>query len=76
VLAVGARAGGNENDQPATWVDVVKMVLGALLVLLAAKRWRERPRAGKEAALPKWMQTIDRFTPGRGRSASLPRCRE
>ena len=28
-------------------------------------QWRGRPRGSDEAALPKWMQTIDTFTPGR-----------
>jgi len=65
VLVVAGGAGANENAQPATWVDVVKLVLGALLLLVAVKQWRGRPRAGHEASLPKWMRTIDRFTPAR-----------
>jgi threonine/homoserine/homoserine lactone efflux protein len=40
-------------------------VLGALLVLVALRQWRGRPRGGEEAAMPKWMQAIDHFTPGR-----------
>ena len=36
-----------------------------LLLLVAVKQWRGRPRAGDDAALPKWMRTIDKFTPTR-----------
>jgi threonine/homoserine/homoserine lactone efflux protein len=64
-LVVAGGAGADDGGEPATWVDWVKVALGALLLLVAVKQWRGRPRAGEEAALPKWMQTIDQFTPGR-----------
>ncbi|WP_243228483.1 GAP family protein [Microbacterium sp. CIAB417] len=38
---------------------VIQLVLGALLLLLALKQWRGRPRAGEEPKLPGWMQAID-----------------
>lgn len=41
---------------------VIQLVLGALLLLLAARQWRGRPRAGAEPAMPKWMQAIDSIT--------------
>jgi threonine/homoserine/homoserine lactone efflux protein len=66
--ALLALASGNsqENDGgPETWVSVVKLVLGVLFLLLAARTWRSRPKAGQEAAMPKWMQAIDTFTTGR-----------
>ena len=65
VLAVSSGADASEDGDPATWVGVLKLVLGALLLLVAARTWRGRPRAGEEAELPKWMRTIDTFTPGR-----------
>jgi threonine/homoserine/homoserine lactone efflux protein len=66
--ALLALASGNsqENDGgPETWVSIVKLVLGVLFLLLAARTWRSRPKAGQEAAMPKWMQAIDTFTTGR-----------
>ncbi|KRA25370.1 hypothetical protein ASD65_13750 [Microbacterium sp. Root61] len=39
---------------------VIQLILGALLLLLAIRQWRGRPKAGEEAALPKWMQAIDK----------------
>ncbi|MEV7692141.1 GAP family protein [Microbacterium sp. NPDC089189] len=45
---------------------VIKLVLGALLLLLAIRQWRARPRGDAEPALPKWMSAIDSMTPFRG----------
>jgi threonine/homoserine/homoserine lactone efflux protein len=65
VLVIAGGAGANDAGEPATWVDWVKLVLGVLLLLVAVRQWRSRPHAGEDAALPKWMQAIDQFTPGR-----------
>jgi threonine/homoserine/homoserine lactone efflux protein len=65
VLAVAGGAGAKEDAEPATWVDVVKIAVGVLLVLVAVRQWRGRPRRDAEAELPGWMRTIDTFTPTR-----------
>jgi threonine/homoserine/homoserine lactone efflux protein len=65
VLLVASGADASEDGEPATWVAIVKLVLGVLLVLVAIGQWRGRPREGDDAALPKWMQTIDTFAPGK-----------
>ncbi|GAA0421678.1 GAP family protein [Leifsonia naganoensis] len=44
----------------------IKIVLGALLLLLALRQWRSRPKPGETASLPKWMAAIDQMTAGRG----------
>jgi len=63
VLLLAGPASASDDGEPATWVDVLKLVLGLLLVLVALKQWRERPHDGEEAATPKWMAAIDDFTP-------------
>jgi threonine/homoserine/homoserine lactone efflux protein len=45
---------------------VIKILLGAGLLLLALRQWRSRPKDGEEAALPKWMGAIDSMTAARG----------
>ena len=65
VLLAAGGAGATDGGEPATWVAVLELVLGCLLALLALRQWRGRPREGDEAALPKWMQTIDTFSPTR-----------
>ncbi|GAA4930938.1 Sap-like sulfolipid-1-addressing protein [Actinomycetospora succinea] len=65
VLLVSGGAGASDDQAPATWVGIVKLVLGAALVVLAVVRWRRRPRGAGDEALPAWMTTIDRFTPAK-----------
>jgi threonine/homoserine/homoserine lactone efflux protein len=65
VLLAASGGDASQRGEPATWVGVVQLVLGGLLVLLAVKQWRGRPHEAGEAALPKWMQAIDSFGPGK-----------
>lgn len=41
---------------------VIQLVLGVLLLLLAVRQWRHRPKPGAKPVLPKWMQAIDGFS--------------
>ena len=41
------------------------IALGLVLLFLAWRGFRSRPKPGEEAPLPKWMAALDRFTPGR-----------
>jgi Sap, sulfolipid-1-addressing protein len=63
VLALAGPGGASDQGQPATWVSWLKLLLGLLLLLVAARQFRGRPHQGEEAPLPKWMGAIDRFTP-------------
>jgi hypothetical protein len=42
-----------------------KVVLGALLLVLALRNWRNRPAPGEQPDMPKWMDDIDRLGPGK-----------
>ena len=42
----------------------LKLLLGVLALLLAARQWRSRPAPGTEPELPRWMASIDRLRPG------------
>jgi hypothetical protein len=69
VLLVAGPANANDAGEPATWVDVLKLALGALLLLVALRQWRGRPHAGAEAPTPKWMGAIQGFTPAKAAGA-------
>jgi threonine/homoserine/homoserine lactone efflux protein len=69
LLAGGADA--SEEGEPATWVGVLELVLGALLLLVALREWRGRPHEGEEVATPKWMGALDRFTPVKAAGAAV-----
>ena len=63
VLALAGAGAASESGSPATWVSWVKIVLGVLLLLVAVREFRNRPREGEEPQMPKWMATIDKTTP-------------
>jgi threonine/homoserine/homoserine lactone efflux protein len=65
VLVVVNQVGATEDEEPAKWVSILKLALGALLLLVAVRQWRGRPQDGGEAKMPSWMQKIDHFTAGR-----------
>jgi threonine/homoserine/homoserine lactone efflux protein len=54
-----------DDDASKPVAGTVKIVLGGLLLLLAAKQWRSRPDDGSEPALPGWMGAIDTMTAAR-----------
>jgi threonine/homoserine/homoserine lactone efflux protein len=72
VLVLSGGAGASADGAPETWVSVLKLVLGALLLAVAVKTWRGRSPGG-DGDLPKWMQAIDTFTPAKafGMAAAL-----
>ena len=51
------------TDGPRPIAGAVKLVIGLLLVLLAVRQWRGRPRPGDTPELPKWMSAVDTMTP-------------
>jgi threonine/homoserine/homoserine lactone efflux protein len=71
VLLVSSGAGASSDGAPATWVSWLKIVLGLALAAVAVGQWRGRPKAGEEAPLPAWMQTLDAFTPAKAAGAGV-----
>ena len=62
VLALVGQAGNTAGGEPSTLSSVLKLVLGAALILLAVRQWQGRPKEGETAAMPKWMDAIESFT--------------
>jgi len=64
-IALSAAGAGSASSSgaPATWVSWVELVLGVLLLAVAARQWGGRPASGEEPATPKWMGALDGFTP-------------
>jgi threonine/homoserine/homoserine lactone efflux protein len=71
VLLIAGSASASKHGTPATWVSILKIALGVLLILLAVKQWRGRPRGGGTAELPSWMKAIDGFTPARSAAIAV-----
>jgi threonine/homoserine/homoserine lactone efflux protein len=64
-LLIAGGANASDDAAPSDWVSWLKLLLGALLIHFAFRQWRGRPRGDEHADLPKWMQAVDDFTPGR-----------
>ncbi|MGH3195294.1 MAG: GAP family protein [Streptosporangiaceae bacterium] len=64
VLAIAGPGDASSSGAPATWVSWLKIVLGVLLLLVALRQFRSRPRGEEQATLPKWMGAVDKFKPG------------
>ena len=65
VLLAASGAEASENGGPSEGLSIVKLALGVLLLVVALRQWRERPQDDTDPELPKWMRTIDSFTPVR-----------
>ncbi len=63
VLSLAGTGGASTSGSPAAWVSWVKIALGVLLLLVAARQFRSRPGGGEEPQMPKWMARIDTTTP-------------
>ena len=71
IVAFLAGAATGTDEAPPVWVSVVKIVLGALLLLLSVRNWRSRPDEGQEPPAPKWMAALDGFTPVKSAGLSV-----
>ena len=62
VVDPAQQATGGE-DSPLT--ITLHIVLGVLLLFLAYRDWKKRPKPGEEVEAPKWMSSIDTMTAGK-----------
>ena len=65
VLVVANTAGVATSSGPSKTVSAIKLALGLLLLFAAWRQFRKRPAHGEEAPMPKWMKSLDGFTPTR-----------
>lgn len=70
-IAIAEAVNLSPSSSHSTWVAWLKLVLGVYLVVAAVQKFRGRPRAGEEGAMPKWMDGIAAFGPGKSLSAGL-----
>ena len=69
LLVAGVAIAGAVNLSPdstrSTWAGILKLALGTYLLVAAIRKFRGRPGEGETASLPKWMDGIAGFTPGK-----------
>ncbi len=72
-VAVAGAVNLSSDSGHSRWGAVVKLVLGAYLLVAAVRKFRGRPRAGEQGSMPKWMDGVAGYTPGKafGAGAAL-----
>jgi threonine/homoserine/homoserine lactone efflux protein len=55
----------DKDSDASTLVSVLRILLGAALLTMAAQQWFKRPRKGEEPEQPPWMAKVGRATPRR-----------
>jgi threonine/homoserine/homoserine lactone efflux protein len=70
LLLTGASDPGSSSRSSAvaSWAE---LVLGVLLLLLATRQWRSRPRLGEEPGVPAWLTALDRISATRAGGLGL-----
>ncbi|WP_328942334.1 GAP family protein [Streptomyces sp. NBC_00250] len=59
-LVVVVLGGADDPESPSSALaDWGRVVAGAALIVLGARTWWRRPRAGSEAETPRWMASLD-----------------
>ena len=53
----------SEGSGPSLIVSLVRLLFGLLLLYVAFRSWKGRPKPGEHAEMPKWMQALDQFSP-------------
>jgi Mn2+/Fe2+ NRAMP family transporter len=70
-----ADAGDVATDSAASdTVSWGKIVLGSILLLMAARTWRGRPAPGATTEMPKWMAGIDELAPAKALALGAALC--
>lgn len=65
VYAFAANGDVGSDSTASHGVSWLKIVLGIVLLWLAARGWRTRPGTGADPDTPRWMRSIDGVGPGR-----------
>src|SRR5262249_19790642 len=71
LLSVTNGVDPNGPGERTLWVSVIVLILGVLLLLIALKQWRGRPRQGEAVKRPKWMAALDKFSPVKATGAGV-----
>lgn len=62
VILVAGGGAGTDDGGPTDGISWLRLALGVILLGLAVRRWRGRPRDGAPSELPRWMRALDRFS--------------
>jgi len=64
-LLLAGAAEAVTDAEPRTLAGLARLLIGTLLLALAARQWRGRSASDEAAELPAWMSSLDNFRPAR-----------
>ncbi len=67
-VASGVDASSSDASDSVNWT---KFGLGVLLVVVALRQWRKRPAGDDQPEMPKWMDSVESFTPVKALGAGI-----
>jgi threonine/homoserine/homoserine lactone efflux protein len=66
IVVINITGSSSDPDSAtATGVNWVKVGLGVIFLVMAARQWRARPKEGEPTELPKWLVAVDEITPAK-----------
>lgn len=65
VLALASLLSLSPEGTAKTVVSAFKLLVGVALLSVGVRQWRRRVKPGQEPQIPRWMASIDTFTPAR-----------
>ena len=57
--------------EPSRWVSGTTLIVGILLLFVALRQWRRRPRKMDAVETPRWMEALDQFSPVKAATAGV-----
>jgi hypothetical protein len=63
IVLLVAPAGESASGQKSLVGGIVRLSVGAGLLVLAYRQWQKRPALGQKAELPRWMNTLETLRP-------------
>jgi hypothetical protein len=71
LVAIAGTVDLSPGSGPSTGAGVLRIVLGAVLLVAARRQLRGRPQTGEDTSLPKWMDGIAGFGPWKSAGAGV-----
>jgi|SRR5215470_375449 len=70
-LTIASDVDPGARGEPTPWVSGVGVLLGIVLLSIALRQWRRRPRGGEGVKMPRWMAVLDRVSPRQAAGAGV-----
>ena len=64
-VSIAGAVDRTSHSSQAAWVGILKVALGAYLLVAAVRKFRGRPRSGASGVMPRWMDGIAAYSPPR-----------